>query len=114
MNALQTTSERFAALRQKVEEPVIETWAPSQVGDTLIGEIIGSRTATGAFGPQKQVTVRTESGEIVGVWLSHWLVSQLQTQNASAGDLIALRYEGLKLSQRGTRYHGYSLIVDKV
>jgi len=101
MNALQTTSERFAALRQKVEEPVIETWVPSQVGDTLIGEIVGSRTTTGAFGPQKQVTVRAESGEIVGVWLSHWLISQLQTQGASAGDLIALRYEGFKTVTTG-------------
>jgi hypothetical protein len=55
MTALQTT-ERFKALREKTKQQFnATTWSPRQ-GETLLGEIVGSQTASGAFGPQKQMT----------------------------------------------------------
>jgi hypothetical protein len=87
-------------------------WKP-EPNEVLIGEIIGHQKATGAFGLQSQMLVRTEDGDVIAVWLNQWLLTALQVQGAEEGDLLALTYHGKKQSPRGASYHSYSLVIDK-
>lgn len=104
-------ADRFAALRAKTATQSI-VWKP-EPNEVLIGEIIGHQKATGAFGLQNQMLVRTEDGDVIAVWLNQWLVGALQAQGAEEGDLLALTYHGKKESPRGSKYHSYSLAIDK-
>jgi len=104
-------ADRFAALKAKTATQAT-VWKP-EPGEILIGEIIGHQKATGAFGLQNQMLVRTEQGEIIAVWLNQWLLTALQAQGAEEGDLLALTYNGKKESPKGSKYHAYTLVVDK-
>lgn len=105
-------ADRFAALRAKTTTQSI-VWKP-EPNEQLIGEIIGHQKATGAFGLQPQMLVRTEEGDVIAVWLNQWLLTALQNQGAEEGDLLALTFNGTKESPRGSKYHSYSLVIDKV
>ena len=108
---LVTQSERLAALKKRARTP-IEIWQPG-AGDSLIGEIVGSRKAVGAYGENYQIIVKEESGNLTAAWLTNWLKDNMKAQDAGVGDLIALTFLGKKLSPAGKNYNAYSLEVDK-
>ncbi len=106
-----STADRLAALRQRATTP-IEVWQPV-AGDSLIGELIGSRHASGAYGENYQIIIKDENGNLTAAWLTQWLKDNLKSQGAGKGDLIALTFLGKKASPSQRFYNAYSLIVDK-
>jgi len=104
--------DRFKALRaQAATAP--ETWEPV-AGECLIGVLVGSQKAAGAYGENYQMLIQDESGAVIAAWLTQWLKDNLRAQGADKGDLIALTFLGKKQSPAGRTYNAYSLIVDKV
>lgn len=106
-----STADRIAELRRKTATP-IEVWQPV-AGDSLIGEIVGSRQASGVYGENYQIIVKDENGNFTAAWLTQWLKDNLKVQGADKGDLIALTFLGKKSSPAQRFYNAYSLIVDK-
>lgn len=106
-----TQSERFAKLRQQAEQAP-ELWQPND-GDTLIGELMGSRKVATQYGDNTQIIVKTEGGAIVCTWLTKFIADALRSQNADKGDLVAITYAGKRQSAAGKTYNSYSVVVDK-
>jgi hypothetical protein len=107
-----TLNDRIAALKQRATLAV-ETWQP-EPGESLIGELIGSQKAVGAYGENVQILIKDEAGHITAAWLTAWLKDNLRVQGAELGDLIALTFLGKKQSPAGRFYNSYSLIVEKL
>jgi hypothetical protein len=101
---------RIAELRAKAQHAP-EVWEPI-AWDCLVGQLIGSQKASGLYGENDQVLVKTEDGTIVAAWLTQWLRENLKAQGATGGDLIAITYLGKKQSPSGRIYNSYSLLVD--
>jgi hypothetical protein len=104
-------AERIAALKQQSEHSV-ELWQP-EIGDRLIGKLIGTQKAVGTYGENFQILVQGENGTIKATWLTVWLKDNLQVQNAMIGDLIALTFLGKKQGRTGREYNAYTLIIGK-
>ncbi len=105
-------NDRLAALKKKASIP-IEAWQPV-AGDSLIGQIVGTRQAHGTFGENYQVLIKEELGNVTAAWLTQWLKDNMKAQGAEVGDLIALTFLGKKSSPAGRSYNAYSLMVDKI
>ena len=108
-----TADSRMAALKQRATQQQGEVWQPV-AGDTLVGMIIGSEaTHHPLYGQQRLMLVQNESGAIIKVWLSKWLVDNLKAQDAQQHDYIALTFGGKHKNAQGREYNAYNLIVDK-
>jgi hypothetical protein len=55
--------------------------------------------------------VQTPSGGVFAVWLTQWLVQQLQAQQANVGNLVSLTFHGKQQSRTGKWFNRYSLVV---
>jgi len=101
----------LARLRAKAAaESAVDTWHPKP-GDVLEGVIAGSRQATGPFGPQQQMLVRTPNGATIAVWLTKWLIGALRAQNAELGDLVSVTFHGRGTSRTGAQFNRLSVTV---
>lgn len=102
---------RLAHLRQKAAlAAVVQPWQPCE-GETLEGQIVGGQQASGPFGEQPQMLVQTPSGGVFSVWLTRWLLQQLQTQQANVGSLVSLTFHGKAQSKTGKTFNRYTLVV---
>jgi hypothetical protein len=102
---------RLAQLRQKAAlVAAVRPWKPEE-GDTLEGQIVGSRKESGPFGEQPQMLVQTPEGGVFSVWLTRWLMEQLRAQQATAGSLVSLTFLGKEQSKTGKTFNRYSLVV---
>ena len=96
----------------------IKIWQPKD-GESLIGQIVGTRMEAGIYGENRQVLVKDKYGIVNAVWLTKRLKNKLKNQCAQMGDLITLTFVGKKLSPggqyytKGGSYNDYNLIVKK-
>ena len=96
----------------------IKIWQPKD-GESLIGQIVGTRKESGIYGENTQVLVKGKYGIVTAVWLTKRLRKKLNNQCAQIGDLIKLTFVGKKVSPgghfytKGGSYNDYDLIVDK-
>ena len=96
----------------------IMKWQPKD-GESLIGQIVGTRMEAGIYGENRQVLVKDKYGIVSAVWLTKRLRKKLNNQCAQIGDLITLTFVGKKLSPggqyytKGGSYNDYNLIVKK-
>jgi hypothetical protein len=109
-----TLNDRMAALEQRTaQQRHSEVWTP-EVGDVLVGLIIGSEVVIHPmYGNQFQLHVRNRDGVIVRIWLSRFLQDGLRAQNAQPDDLIAIAFHGKKRNSQGREYNSYQLTVEK-
>lgn len=115
MNELATqTQNRLEEFKARLDAtPKGEIWQPS-AGETLLGVIVGSETTHHPlYGQQRLMLVQTESGAVVKVWLSRWLIENLRSKDAQQNDLIALTYGGKKRTATGKEYNSFNLMVEK-
>ena len=96
----------------------IKIWQPKE-GDSLIGQIVGTRMESGIYGENLQVLVKDKHGIVSAVWLTKRLRKKLNNQCAQIGDLIKLTFVGKKVLPggqfytKGGSYNDYDLIVEK-
>ena len=97
----------------------IKTWQPVD-GETLVGQIVGTRQETGIYGKNRQALVKDANGTVIAVWVTRRLGKKLNNQCACKGDLITLTFVGKKPSPgghfytQGGSYNEYELIVEKI
>ena len=77
----------------------IKTWQPVD-GETLVGQIVGTRQETGIYGKNRQALVKDANGTVIAVWVTRRLGKKLQNQCACKGDLITITFVGKKPSQQ--------------
>jgi len=97
----------------------IKIWQPKD-GESLIGQIVGTRIESGIYGENRQVLVKDKYEIVTAVWLTKRLKTKLKNQCADRGDLITLTFVGKKPSPgghfytHGGSYNDYQLIVEKI
>jgi hypothetical protein len=97
----------------------IKVWQPVD-GETLIGQIVGNRLASGIFGENLKILIKDKSGTVIAVWVTRRLGKKLNNQCACKGDVIRLTFVGKKpspgghLYTQGGSYNEYELVVDKI
>jgi hypothetical protein len=113
MNELTTIdTTALAALRAKARLDSAPVWRP-QPSDTVEGILVGSRMAEGPFGPQRQALIQTPEGSVVAIWLTDWLLAQLQAQAVELGDLVSLTFHGKETGRSGKAFNRMSVTVLK-
>ncbi len=111
--ATQIDQSALKRLREKARlNTKITAWKP-EPGEILEGIIAGSRKVEGPFGEQMQALIQTPEGAVVAVWLTPWLLGQLQTQDANIGDLLSLTFVGKETSTRGQSFNRMIVTVLK-
>ena len=97
----------------------IKTWKPVD-GETLVGQIVGTRLASGIHSKNHQLLVKDKHGNITAAWATKRLKKKLKNQCACNGDLITLTFVGKKPSPggffytQGGSYNVYNLTVEKI
>ena len=97
----------------------IKTWQPVD-GETLVGQIVGTRQETGIYGKNRQALVKDANGTVTAVWVTRRLGKKLNNQCACKGDLITLTFVGKKPSPgghfytKGGSYNEFELTVEKI
>lgn len=103
----------LARLREKARlNTEVQVWKPSP-GDTVEGQIVGSRKVQGPFGDQDQMLVQRPEGDVVAVWLAQWLLGQLRANAADLGDLVSITFHGKETGARGQSFNRMSVTVLK-
>jgi hypothetical protein len=88
LKSRELTSARVARLQQALSAAQeVVFWRP-EPGDTLVGELIGLKAATGPFGAGYQLIVRAQAGTY-SLWLTGYLKSQIESYQAIPGDYVA-------------------------
>jgi hypothetical protein len=88
-----------------------EPWKP-EVGDKLVGEVIGVEQRNGEYGSYPIVVVMTEDGSEFAFHGFHTVAkNELAKQRPEVGDKIAIKYFGRTEDDRG--YERYRILVDK-
>ena len=97
----------------------IKTWKLVD-GETLVGQIVGTRQETGIYGKNRQALVKDANGTVIAVWVTKRLGKKFKNQCAGKGDLITLTFVGKKPSPgghfytKGGSYNEYELTVEKI
>jgi hypothetical protein len=97
----------------------IKIWQPKD-GESMIGQIVGTRIESGIYGENRQVLVKDKYGNVSAVWLTKRLKTKLKNQCADRGDIFTLTFVGKKPSPggqyytQGGSYNDYNLIVEKI
>lgn len=105
-------------LRAQADAGHPETWQPNAAGQELIGRVVRYSQATTARGDRVWIMVveslRTP-GRFASVWLLHTtLRNEVMDQKPHPGEIVFLRYEGLKQPKGGgEEYHGWSVVIDR-
>lgn len=104
-------STRFANLRQKAEQPQPIHWKPCEQ-EAVLGIIVKRDKITTQYGQQDILILQREDGVLISVFLTKYLQTGLEKQQAEVGSLVSIKYLGLLTSKYGKQYNGYELIVD--
>lgn len=108
--------ERVAALHDRAEEPLPESWQPQQPGEELVGKFVRLDRGATAYGPCWIVIVESikTPGLLRSVWLFHTaLKNQFDKARPQAGELILIRYEGKRTPKGGgQQYHDWKVIAE--
>jgi hypothetical protein len=112
-DALQAAlDELLAQASADAQADEIPDWRPS-AGDSIAGAVV----AVDRFTPREGdsfpvVTIATRDGEPVRVFCSRSVLRrEIAEKHPQPGDLIAVRYNGSRLSGAGRSFHHYSVAV---
>jgi hypothetical protein len=109
---LATISDRILALKAKAEQSVT-LWS-ADPGTTIAGELFSKRQVQTQYALQEQFILKDESGNLIAYWLSKFIESQLRSQGANYGDLIAITSHGKAKTAQGKKYNAFTVLVDRV
>jgi hypothetical protein len=107
-------AERLARLQQQSEEPFPDNWSPTDQDPMLAGEFVRLEHGHTKFGERGIAIVRLEDGTLRSIWiLSTALQSQFAKKRPSPGDLICIRWLGLRRGASGNEYNDFRVEVDR-
>jgi hypothetical protein len=107
-------AERLQQLRRQTEEPFPENWSPTEQDPMLAGEFVRLEHGHTRFGERGIAIVRLDDGTLRSVWiLSTALQSQFQKKRPRPGDLICIRWLGLRAGASGNDYNDFRVEVDR-
>ena len=92
------------------ESSRLDSWNP-EPGEAIAGEIIEVDRHAGRDNDSTLITLRTEAGERVPVWLNTVLEREFDHQQMGNGCVVALKYFGKRTSKAGREYKAYSAAV---
>jgi hypothetical protein len=114
------TAEEQELLGQ-LDEGYPESWNYKEPGhETIVGKVIAQREVmvnnqrTGALEGRLIAVLQSGDGHKATVWITSVLSSQFSRERVSIGDIVAIKYEGLKTPEGGgNEYHNFSVRVKK-
>lgn len=116
MTTTEGYDERVAALHDRAEEPLPESWQPKDPGDELVGKFVRLDKGTTSYGPCWIVVLESikTPGVFRSVWLFHTaLQNQFNKARPKAGELVLVRYEGKrKPKSGGAEYHDWKVLTE--
>lgn len=87
-----------------------ERWEPAE-GDKVAGQVADIQQVEGKFGPFTVLTIDAVDGRLVDVsCFRNVLANEVARRDVRVGDLLVIKYEGLKTSNTGATYHAYSMV----
>lgn len=96
--------------RQEAVRGELRGWRPEREGETVIGTLIGYRTANTHFGKAEIAVIRQDS-EPIGVWLTTTVLKNAWKEAApEIGDEVAVRYGGRHPKKQ---YHLYTVACER-
>lgn len=108
--------ERVAALHERAEEPLPESWQPKAAGDELVGKFVRLDRGATSYGPCWIVVLESlkKPGEFASIWLFHTaLKNQFNKARPEVGELILVRYEGKRTPKGGGQdYHDWKVLTE--
>lgn len=108
--------ERIAALHDKAEEPLPESWKPTKPGEELAGTFVRLDKGTTSYGPCWIVVLESvkEPGKYASIWLFHTaLLNQFKKARPTVGQLVLVRYEGKRKPKGdGNAYHDWKVLTE--
>jgi hypothetical protein len=107
--------ERLERARARLDEDRPEAFKFVHEGDEIAGVVTALQVADlgGEYGPTRVLVLDTGTQKRA-VWLFHEaLSSRLAQLKPKIGDVIAIRYEGLRSAASGRSYHGYRVAADR-
>lgn len=112
---MSSVDERVAALHDRAQEPLPESWQPEKAGDEIVGTFVRLDNATTSYGPCWIVVLETPmTGELRSVWLFQTaLKNQFNKARPKPGELVLVRYEGKRTPKAGgNQYHDYKVVAE--
>jgi hypothetical protein len=120
MSVQRSIQERAEALAEAADQEFRPAWKPDRDDDApnpLVGEVVGfSKAHTADYGEKDIATIRqVDTGDEWAVWLLHAaLVAAFAREKPVVGDLVFIRFDGVKVSESsGRQYKAYSLKVER-
>jgi len=108
--------ERIAALHDRADEPLPESWQPTGPGDEIVGKFTRLDKGTTSYGPCWIVVLESikQPGNYRSVWLFHTaLQNQFNKARPQQGELILVRYEGKRKPKAGgAEYHDWKVLTE--
>lgn len=108
--------ERVAALHNRADEPLPESWQPKNPGDELVGKFVRLDKGVTSYGDCWIVVLESlkQPGQLASVWLLHTaLKSQFAKAKPKPDQLVLIRYEGKrKPKSGGAEYHDWKVLTE--
>ena len=102
------TTTDWAARAASLEETSGKFWKP-QPGDAIGGELVAIEHNTGQKSSSTIYTIRTQDSDVVSFWGSAVLDKHLA--GAKVGDVVLVKYFGMKQNAKGTEYKSFGCDV---
>lgn len=103
------------SIMDDLDDRFAEAWVPAEENEAVSGIVVSRSSRDGGYGEYPILTIEQSDGSRIAVHgFSTVLKNEIEAQNPSAGDEIAVRYDGIKPSKDGTKtYKVFSLAVRK-
>lgn len=99
------------AQARALSENEAQVWKP-EAGDALAGRVRSWETGVGQNKDSQFVEITDQAGDRHGVWLSTILAREFEKLNVQVGDVVAIKYLGLKKAQKsGREFKSFNLEV---
>jgi hypothetical protein len=109
---------RASALAEQLDGPQPVSWRPDVPTEAhppvLVGTLLRVEQGHTSWGPKRIAVIRDLAGEVWSVWLLHKvLVDEFARQAPRIGELLAVKYLGKVIPERGSPYEKYRLAIDR-
>lgn len=102
----------YVELAEQVNRDFPESWVPKQANDMIVGGFERLEEAQTSHGPCKVVILKTQDGVEKGAWLLHHVLrGEFKRVKPKVGELVAIRYLGMKISASRNDYASYRVAV---
>jgi len=98
---MENLNQKIEAKMKQRETKIGNSWRPEE-GEILEGVVEKLGDSITIYGDQSFLEVTTGLGKVT-VWLNSILQEQVEEEEISKGDHIAIKYLGLKKSKKGDR-----------